>query len=183
MSDSESNGQVALETLILLGLRFAYFISAQQYLQRSLYSDLRQVIREETSSTAGALGDGDVSSHGIGGPATADDSDDPVTPSTSNGGQSLREQLSSLRGAQNSASSILLPHHSGTSSTALGRISPTTSRRRSGSGNSARAIRQSSAKQTSTLARRVSSAIFCISVSECMTLFTLLLFGNIVGGR
>ena len=152
---------IALETAALLGLRASFYLLARRYLQRTLFSDLRQVIHEETSTS---------SPTSTGGHESPDEF--PLSPSTS-GTTSLRDQLYNLRGAANSSSSILPVTNRAGSTT------PTNSRSRANSGNNhgKSAASQATGKG---VAPKLAGAIFCLSVSECSTLFALILFGGAV---
>lgn len=179
-ASKESTGRLALETVVLLGLRAVYFGLAQQYLQRSLYADLRQVIRDETSTAGASYG---ANSSGFGPSSPDSQEDQPGTPFSAvpGNGQSFRDQLYNLRSGATSSNSVILPAMSASStSTAAGRANMS-NRRRSGSGANTRVLRENASKAGAGVPRTLSSAVFCLSVSECMTLFTLLLFGAVVG--
>lgn len=155
-----SSGNVALETALIFGLRASFFLLAQRYVKRTLFSDLRQVIHEEISVSVPS------SSQSHSGPESPDEF--PASPSGS-----LRNQLYNLTGASNSSSSILP-----TSRTNLG--SP--SRSRANSGSNSISIKKA-AKAGRGVAPSLAGAIFCLSVSECSTLFALILFGGAVSLR
>lgn len=152
---------VALETVALLGLRASFYLLARRYLQRTLFSDLRQVIHEETSASSPTS----LTSNG------GHESPDEYPLSPSNGHSSLRDQLYNLRGAASSSSSVLP-----TTTTARGGlVTPTRSRASSGS--------HGSKAQTAAgkgVAPKIAGAVFCLSVSECSTLFALILSGGAV---
>lgn len=188
-----SGSSIAIETLLVFLLRASFFFLASRYLQRTLFSDLRQVIHEETSTVAAPGGPLSPSAaSGYDTPHSAASygfaHSPPVSPGAGGNGPSLREQLYSLstagRAGANGSSSIL-------PTTAYTGRSPsgTTQRNRAnsrgggasnGSASSSGHTAMTSAKAggskgyTSTLA----GAIFCLSVSECSSLFALILFGG-----
>lgn len=198
-SPSSSGGEhIVLETLLLLGVRLGFFLAAQQYLRRSLYADLREVIRDETSlasvgthsSQAGTL------AAAAGGSSSGLDSPDS---SSEYGFSSLRDQLHSLRAGNNTSPGTLLPTTARSSPGAgAGSGSGLGERRRSGqgvsghrntsdalvnNGNTRDWLSTATGSPSKGLPPRLASAIFCFSVSECMTLFALLLFGGAVGEK
>ncbi|CAD6567989.1 MAG: hypothetical protein CYPHOPRED_002285 [Cyphobasidiales sp. Tagirdzhanova-0007] len=171
-TSSSSSSRIVIETAGLVLLRATFFVLAQQYLARSLYTDLRQVIRDETVPPHQAsLGGFDNS-----------DNDLPVSPAGDGPPHSsLRDQVYNLRSASNSSKSLLPTSRSIPTSPTERRRSPKGGINGSGTGMNGETRTGGQAKSSSAIAPRLSSAVFCISVSECVTLFFLILFGKVVG--
>lgn len=177
-----SNGTVALETLLVIGLRAGFFLLASRYLKRALFADLRQVIHDETSlntsgsnsaATGGAI---HLTSSGLNSGHESPDEFDTSTTSPIGNGQSLRDQLYNLRAASVSSSSIL-PTSNNPNPSSTSRHNATTSPER--------ATRKAAGKKSSNAsnALKLAGIVFCLSVSECSTLFALILFGGAIGER
>jgi hypothetical protein len=174
------NGTVAVETLLVFGLRGGFFLLASRYLKRALFADLRQVIHDETSLNTTSAGGSSPTSGSIhlpahGGGSSHDSSDefDSSSPVGNGNGQSLRDQLYNLRSASISSASILPTSAHPGSTTRLGSASPP--------GPNSRVRRASLKKGNSAAgAPKLAGAVFCLSVSECSTLFALILFGYCV---
>lgn len=129
-----------------------------------------------TSATAGGSGHDSPDDFGPSSPAAA------AAAGVGYAGTSLRDQLYNLRGAANSSNSIL---PTSSSTTANGRAgggatSPIPSTRsRANSGN----FHGKASQSGKGIAPKIAGAVFCLSVSECSTLFALILFGGAVSLR
>lgn len=172
------NGTVALETLLVFGLRGGFFFLASRYLKRALFADLRQVIHDETSlntstsnsdATGGAI---HLSTSGLNSGHESPDEFDTSYTSPIGNGQSLRDQLYNLRPASTSSTSILPTSNN---------PRPTTS-----SPERERAARKVSAAKkgnNAASALKLAGTVFCLSVSECSTLFALIMFGGAISEK
>lgn len=178
-----SNGTVALETLLVFGLRAGFFLLASRYLKRALFADLRQVIHDETSLNTGASSSSGntsgihLSSSGLNSGHESPDEFDTSTTSPIGNGQSLRDQLYNLRAGSVSSSSILPTSNHPSPSTRHNVVSSTPPSERS-------SRKTAAAKKGSTAgAPKLAGTVFCLSVSECSTLFALILFGGAISEK
>jgi len=175
------NGTVALETLLVFGLRAGFFFLASRYLKRALFADLRQVIHDETSlNTSGSTSNGNatggaihLSSSGLNSGHESPDEFDTSYTSPIGNGQSLRDQLYNLRAASVSSSSVLPTSNNPRPNAAT--VSP----------ERERANRKAAVKKSNNAANalKLAGTVFCLSVSECSTLFALILFGGAIGEK
>lgn len=148
-SNSNSNS-VVLETFLLSLFRLAFFICCRQYVNASLFSDLKLVIKQDGNSDSLESPDPD-SIH-------LDNLESGFNSGRSNG-KGLAAQPSSSSGVN---SSLLSPLDG--NSTPRRQASPAPS-------------------GTSRLYTRLSTGLFCLAFSESCTLFTLLLFGDVISDR
>lgn len=193
----EGTGAVALETLVVLGLRGAFFLLTSRYLDAALFANLRQVIHDETSLNTSTIANGNNNNNSSSalnsGQVTPEDYSD-ASP-TGNGHSSFKDQLYNLRQAGSSSTSILPTtsshHHQPVAPIARQSVSspdrtlsglPTSTSTSTG-GRRASASTHSSKKGSSTSAQspKLAGAVFCLSVSECLTLFSLIMFGGVLG--
>jgi hypothetical protein len=157
-----SGDSIAVQTTALSLLRLAYFLACRQYVNVSLFSDLRNVIRED--GLASELEDPDGESIQL------EDAENGYFGLSSGAGPS---------GAAGGAGSSK-PREDGLGA-ALSRKGSALNRRDSNGGAAAAAAAASRA--SGLLYSRLASALFCLSVSESCMLFTLLIFGEAVSER
>ncbi|GAA5993978.1 hypothetical protein JCM5350_003514 [Sporobolomyces pararoseus] len=142
---------ILVETALLSVIRIGYFFACRQYVNVSLFSNLRSVIRED------------------GGTAALESPDEE--------GIELEEAGNSYFASSSTVGSINNNgKHGGT-----GLPQPVTARKNGkGEGASGRKLEDTQASRRARLYARLASGLFCLSFSESCTLFTLLLFGEIV---
>lgn len=153
MSDSTGGvqGSIWVETGLISLIRFGYFLACRQYVNVSLFSDLRSVIREDGGS--GALESPDEESIELGETGTG------YFPGSTSVG-------SSNGNGKHQGSALPLP--------------VTAKKAGKGEGGAGRKGDESSTSRRAHLYAKLSTALFCLSFSESCTLFTLLLFGEAV---
>ncbi|GAA99132.1 uncharacterized protein L969DRAFT_621666 [Mixia osmundae IAM 14324] len=170
-----------VEQIVLLLLRGAFFYVARLYLRRSLFRDLRQVIRDDQLSSQPRSRSANVHSNGsrsalqtpdLGrrksgthavSPYSDDGSPSPSSPLNDRGLRSypwMTPNMSSDRAASDS----LLPISTSTS----GSVTPIP-----GEGGRAKST------QSRTVMSQLSDGVFCLCFSESATLFALVLSGNL----
>ncbi|GAA6036835.1 hypothetical protein JCM8097_006304 [Rhodosporidiobolus ruineniae] len=146
-----SGDSIVAETAVLSVVRLAYFLACRQYVNRSLFSDLRSVIREDGLTTDLDSPDGDA--------IQLDDAE--------NGYFGIAGSSGGAAGASKPREDGLGPALA-RKGTAVG-----LSRRDSNTPTPPN-------KSSSLLYSRLASFLFCLSFSESCMLFTLLLFGEVV---
>ncbi|GAA5850021.1 hypothetical protein JCM8547_000984 [Rhodosporidiobolus lusitaniae] len=149
---------VLLETSVLSVVRLAFFLACRQYVNVSLFSDLRDVIREDGLTTDLDSPDGDS--------IRLEDAENGYFGLSAPGGAAGGTGASRVR--EDGLGAALSRKGAGA---ALGR-------RESNSPAAAAA-----SKSSGLLYSRLASALFCLSFSESCMLFTLLLFGEAVSER
>jgi hypothetical protein len=163
MSTLPSTGDsILLETTVLSVVRLAFFLACRQYVNISLFSDLRNVIREDGNTTDLEDPDGDS--------IELEDAENGYFGLSSGAGSS---------GAAGAAGGSK-PREDGLGA-ALSRKGTGLNRRDSNGGAAAAAAAANRA--SGLLYSRLASALFCLSVSESCMLFTLLIFGEAVSER
>lgn len=175
-ANAATSHPVAFETALLLLLRAGFFTAARGYLRHSLFADLRQVIRDEGLPNAPSSPSARYGS----GYDTPDET--PTTPLDERGNSSFRDQLyRSTNVLSSSSSSSSLPPpvtstiSSGRRNSTSGPSSPS-GRARSASGSR----KKHASAHSQGIAPVLSGTVFCLTVSECSTLFALILFGGAV---
>ncbi|BGP12881.1 hypothetical protein JCM10213_005165 [Rhodosporidiobolus nylandii] len=157
-----SGDSLLVETTLLSLVRLGFFLACRQYVNRSLFSDLRNVIREDGLSTDLDDADGEA--------IQLDDAENGVfgTGAGAGGGvgassKPREDGLGAAMARKGAGSAAGLSRRE---STPPGPSAATAANRASG-----------------LLYSRLASALFCLSFSESCMLFTLLLFGEAVSER
>lgn len=132
-----SSFSVGLESFVLCIVRCAFFLCCRHYVNASLFSGLKSVIRQDN-------------------PSTSLDSPDPDSFQL----DAFEAGLSINSTKSTPSSSLLPPEHGGP-----------------------RRVLSPSPSVLSGVYTKLSTGLFCLAFSESCTLFTLLLFGDVVSDR
>lgn len=158
---ADGGESILLESAALSLIRFAFFLACRQYVNISLFSDLRNVIRED----------------GLASDLEDPDGDSIQLEDAENGYFGLSTGAGASGGGAGGSSK---PREDGLGA-AMGRKGSVVNRRDSNGGTAAAAAAASRA--SGLLYSRLASALFCLAVSESCMLFTLLIFGEAVSER
>jgi len=161
MSDSiVAHDSVLLETILFSVIRLGYFFACRQYVNISLFSNLRSVIREDGGSNDLDSPDGEL--------VELEDAE--------NG------YFGSRNGAPNGTGIDSKQREAG-QTTALSPAAATRRPSAVGKGEGAAGRKVEGSTTRAQLYTKLSTGLFCLSFSESCMLFTLLLFGEAISER
>lgn len=165
---------ILIQTLFLILLRIIYFFACQYFVKFTLLKDLNQVIKQD-SGGSNSLEDEEEDELELGYFSTAS------TSSSNSNGSSNGSSSTNLTSSSNRDGLVGSPIRANRG--AATKI-PTSS---NSIGNEFNNINlndsTSNKKQQNSIYPKLSTILFCLSFSECCMLFTLLIFGEVVGSR